>query len=232
MMLGPINRADIGVTNREYHARDVVAIDIHRGVEAEGVVMGNAFPFAAKAVPEVYKCLGQVSRLWPNDPQMRVAPLRGVEGTHVVTTDKRSSTIDDQQLAVIQAVAPGIEQMPGTTNRPEREHVHGRREALEGARYDQVAERVVDDVDGDSFFRLRGEQIFEVPSNRIILPEICLEVDALAGVYNRIEHGIVEMLAITEYLQAIVARGHLRQAQVREATVRETLHAPSRNEGK
>jgi len=101
--------------------------------------------------------------------------------------------------------------MPGTANRPEREHIHGWRESLEGARHDEVAKRVIDDVDGDPFLCLCGEALLEGAPNRVVLPEIRLEIDALAGLVNRIEHGIVEMLAITVYLQAIVARGHLWQ---------------------
>src|SRR5690242_189764 len=113
MMLSPVNRANIRVANGENHARDVVAIEIDHGVEAERVVTCDPFAFATEAVPEVDKCLSEVARLWPNNPQVGVAPLRGIKRSHIVTADKRGNTIDYQQLAMIQPVASRIEQMPG-----------------------------------------------------------------------------------------------------------------------
>src|SRR5690349_10646053 len=100
MMLRSVNGADIGVADGEYHSRDVVAIDVDHGVETERVITCDTFTFAAEAVPEVDKCLGQVARLWPDDPQVGVAPLCGIEGSHIVTTNKRGNAIDNQQLAV------------------------------------------------------------------------------------------------------------------------------------
>src|SRR6478672_1137599 len=122
--------------------------------------------------------------------------------------------------------------MPGAANRPEREHAHGWREPFEGARYDEIAERVVDDVDGYPLLCLRSEALFEGASNRIIFPKIGLEVDALAGVVNRVEHRFVEMLPVTIYLQPVVARGQFWQAQMRETTGRQPLRASSRYERK
>src|SRR5690242_9430094 len=101
MMLSTVNRADICVANGENHARDVVAIDIDHRVEAERVISCDTFALATEAVPEVNKCLSQVTRLWPNDPQVGVTPLCGVKGAHVVAADERGNAIDNQQLAVI-----------------------------------------------------------------------------------------------------------------------------------
>src|SRR5690242_15332992 len=170
MMLGAVNRADIDIADREDHAGDVVAIDVDHRVEPQWIVAVDALALATEAVPEVYERLRQVFRLWPANAQMGVAPLGRVELADVVAADERYVAIYHQQLAVIQPVAARVEDMPRAADRPERQDVDGWSELLEGARHDQIAERVVDDVDGDPLRRLRRQPLLEQAPDGVVLP--------------------------------------------------------------
>ena len=92
----------------------------------------------------------------PGDPHVRVAPLGGVGRADVVAADEADLVVDDEDLAVVAAVAAQVEEPPAGVVDGVLQHLEARAEPLEQRRDHEVGEPVVDRVDLDAAAGGRG----------------------------------------------------------------------------
>ena len=131
----------------------------------------------------------------PGDPDVGVAPLGLVRRADVVAADEPDLVVDHQDLAVVAAVAAQVEEPPAGAVDRVAQHLHRRREALEGGGDDQVREPVVDAVDLDPAGGGVGQRGLEPLADRVALPDVGLEEDPPLGALDRREHVGVQVLA-------------------------------------
>src|SRR5437868_2428539 len=98
-------------------------------------------------IPEIDEGLGQISCGWASNAQMRIAPGGRVETSNVKSANETGRTIHDKQLAMIQGVAPQVEQLPGTAYRVVGQRMNGRGKHLERVRHHGIAKAVEDYID-------------------------------------------------------------------------------------
>ncbi len=168
-------------------------------------------------VPEGAELEGEVGRDRPLQTHVSVAPGRGVQAAQVVAADEGHPTVHHQQLAVIQGVAPGIEQVPGPADGTVIQDLDRRREALEGARDDQIGKAVEDDVHGDALLGLARQVLLERLANGIALPDERLQIDSLLRGVDGGEHGVVELAAVAVDPEVVLADAGRRELRVRKA---------------
>src|SRR5512146_2057881 len=134
---------------------------------------------------------------------MRIAPLGRVDAADVVAADEGGLAIHNQQLAMVKRIAPWHEQMTRAADGAVAQRVDVGREALERAWHDEIAKEVEYHVDGDAFGGLPQQMLLEFSADRIILPDVGLEVDAVSRGINGIEHRPIDIAPVGVDLERI-----------------------------
>src|SRR5436305_13157103 len=168
------------------------------------------------AIPEIDEGLGQIGYGWASNAQMRIAPDGRVEAPQVIPTNDTGSTMHDEQLAMIQGVAPEVEQLPGTAYRLVGQRMNGRWKHLERVWYHGIAKAVEDHVGLHALGGFACQVLLERLTNSIVLPDVGFQVNALLGRIDSGEHGIVEVAPIIIDLQAILPDVYFTQIRVGE----------------
>src|SRR5205807_7692699 len=97
------------------------------------------------AIPEIDEGLGQIGCGWSTNAQMHIAPGGRVEAPQVKPSNETGRTIHDEQLAMIQGVAPEVEQLPGTAYRLVGQRMNGGGKHLERVRHHSIGKAIEDD---------------------------------------------------------------------------------------
>ena len=195
---GPVDRLEIHPADREHPQPRDVALDPDQrlprrgGLQQQRALRGPE-PAPPVEVPEVRERALEVPHGRPGDPDVRVAPLRLVGGSDVVAADEAGVVVDDQDLAVVAAVAAEVEEPPAGGVDGIAQHLHRRREPLERRRHHQVGEPVVDAVDLDAAVRRGGQGALEPLPRRVALPDVGLEEDLPLGAVDRRDHVVVQV---------------------------------------
>src|SRR5258707_8320038 len=111
---------------------------------------------------------------------MGVAPIRRVAAAQVEAADECDVPVHHQELAVIQRVAPRIEQMPWPSNAAKAQWMHLGGEAVEKPPHHQIAEAVEDYVDRHALRRLDPHALLQPAAQGVALEDERFEIDALA----------------------------------------------------
>ena len=106
---------------------------------------------------------------------------------------------------MVQRKAAGVEHFPGLADRLIHQHMHIRRKGLEGLGDDKVSEAIEDHIDLYPLGGLAFQRVFEFLPDLVILPDIRLQVDALARLFDCREHVLVEILSIIVDLETVIA---------------------------
>ena len=146
-------------------------------------------------VPEVGEGAGQVEHARAGDPDVRVAPLRGVRRPDVVAAHEADPVVDDEDLAVVAAVAAQVEEPPAGGVDGVLQHLEARAEPLEQRRHHEVREPVVDRVDLDTASGCPAQRPLERLAGGVALPDVGLEQDPLLGALDGGQHVVVQVLA-------------------------------------
>src|SRR5579883_191113 len=125
-LLRLINRGDVEVANGKRHAHRLILTDSDMRVNMETMKLGYALAWQAKAIPEGNKGVGEFRRGWTAYTHVCIAPLGGIGRSDIVAPDKARHAVDDEQLAVVERIAAGIKQVPGTTQSTVFEHMNRR----------------------------------------------------------------------------------------------------------
>ena len=198
--LGPVDRLEVHAPDGEHPQPGHVAVHPDprlpgRRGRHQHRRLAAPEPLLAVQVPEVGERAGQVPHSRAGDPAVRVAPLRGVGRADVVAADEADLVVDDEDLAVVTAVAAEVEEAPpGRVDRV-GEHLHVRREVLERRPHHDVGERVVDDPDLDAAVGRVDERLLEPLADGVALPDVGLEQDLLLRPLDGGEHVVVQVLA-------------------------------------
>src|SRR5689334_390084 len=127
-----------------------------------------------ESIPETDKCSRESRCSWAAQSHMRVTPLCGIQRAQVVAPNEAGGAIDDQQLAMIQGIPTRIQQLPGTTNGTVFQHMNSRMKGrLEGARDDEIAKAIKNDIDCNSLRGFPREVFFKFLANSIVFPDVC-----------------------------------------------------------
>ena len=194
---GAVDRLEVHRPDREHPQPGHVAVHpdpglpVGRGLQQQGAY---AVPGPPVQVPEVGEGPGQVEHPRPGDPHVRVAPLGGVGGADVVAAHEPDPVVHDEDLAVVAAVAPQVEEaQPGVVDGV-LQHLEPRAEPLEHRRDHEVREPVVDRVDLDPAAGGPAEGLLELLAGRVGLPDVGLEQDPVLGALDRGQHVVVQVL--------------------------------------
>ena len=115
--LGPVDRLEVHPADREHPQPRHVAVHPDARLPRRGgriSIGGSLRPnlLVSMQVPEVGERPRQVPDPRTGDPAVGVAPLRGVGRADVVAADEADPVVDDEDLAVVAAVAAQVEEPP------------------------------------------------------------------------------------------------------------------------
>src|SRR5258708_33097470 len=126
---------------------------------------------------------------------MVVAHSRRVAAAQDEGDDECAAPVHNEELAVTQRVAPRIEQMPWPSNAAKAQCMHLGGEVLETPPHHQIAEAVEDYVDRDALRRLDRQVLLQLAAEGVAFEDERFEIDALACMLNRRDHGVEQLLA-------------------------------------
>ena len=198
--LGPVDPLDVHRPDREHPQPRHVAVhpDARLPVEAVVISIGGSLRrnlLSRCRFQKSAKLRARSQHAGAGDAAVGVAPLGGVRRADVVAADEADGVVDDEDLAVVAAVAPQVEEPPARRVDGVGEHLHVRREVLERRAYDDVGELVVDDPHLDAPVGRVDDRLLEPLADRVALPDVGLEQDLLLGPLDGGEHVVVQVLA-------------------------------------
>ena len=88
---------------------------------------------------------------------------------------------------------------------------------LEGARDDEVAKAVKDDIDGNPLLGFPREMLLKFLANRISFPDVGFQINTPACRIDGFEHRIVEIASVGEQLEGILADLHFVEKMMGKA---------------
>ena len=139
------------------------------------IPLGDLLVCWTEAIPEPDESSRKFHCSWAAQAHMRVTPLCGIQRAKVVASNEADGAIDDEQLAMIQGITTRIQQLPETTNGTVFEHMNSwMKGRLEGARDDEIAKAVKDDIDCNPLLGFPREMLLKFLANSIIFPDVRL----------------------------------------------------------
>ena len=215
---GPVDRLEVHRPDREHPQPRHVAVHPDAGLPVRRCLQQEraAVRGAAVEVPEVGEGALEVPDARAGHPHVRVAPLGRVGRPDVVAADEAHRVVDDQDLAVVAAVAAQVEEAPAGRVEGVLQHLHARPEPLEARVHDQVGEAVVDREDVDTAGSRVGQRLLEPLADLVALPDVGLEEDLGPGALDGTDHVVVQVLAVGVARDRALAHGDLGRRGDRE----------------
>src|SRR5258708_635575 len=159
--------------NRKGNKYRFILVDGNESIEVVVIPLRDLLVCWTEAIPETDECSREFRCSWAAQSQMCVTPLCGIQRAQVVAPNEAGSAIDDQQLAMIQGITTRIQQLPGTTNGTVFQHMNSRMKGrLEGARDDEIAKAIKDDIDCNPLRGFPREMLLKFLANSIIFPYV------------------------------------------------------------
>jgi hypothetical protein len=145
-----------------------------------------------------------------------VSPLGGVQRPDVVATHEADVPVDHEDLAVVAAGLPHVEQKQTESQGRIADDVDGGREVEEAARHHQVGEPVVDDVHVDATLGRLDQRLLELVPEAVVLDDVGLEEHPPSRATDGREHVSVQVLAERVDRRARVAHVDVDRFDARE----------------